>query len=70
MGLAARDFNIPVWEKLTLTFDEAAAYSGIGLNKLREITTFDNCEFVLVIGRRKLIKRVPFEKYIESAFSI
>ena len=25
--------EIPVWEKLNLSFEEAAAYSGIGINK-------------------------------------
>ena len=29
---------IPIWEKSNLTLEEAAAYSNIGINKLREIT--------------------------------
>lgn len=27
--------TIPLWEKSNLTLEEAAAYSGIGINKLR-----------------------------------
>ena len=31
--------EVPIWEKANLTIDEAAAYFGIGTNKLREITS-------------------------------
>ncbi len=27
--------EVPIWEKSNLTLDEAAAYSGIGINRLR-----------------------------------
>ena len=30
--------EVPIWEKSNLTLEEAAAYSGIGTGKLREIT--------------------------------
>ena len=30
--------EIPIWEKSNLTLEEAAAYSGIGINKLRKLT--------------------------------
>ena len=29
--------EVPIWEKSNLTLEEAAAYYGIGVNKLREI---------------------------------
>ena len=29
--------TVPIWEKSNLTLKEAAAYSGIGVNKLREL---------------------------------
>ena len=47
--------QIPIWEKSNLTLEEAAAYSGIGINKLRQLTDDDNCEFVLWIGTKRLI---------------
>ena len=31
-------YEVPIWEKYCLTLDEAAAYFGIGINKLREMT--------------------------------
>ena len=62
--------SVPIWEKLNLTLEEAAAYSGIGINKLREITNDDNCNFTWYIGSRRLIKRKQFEKYLEKMFII
>jgi excisionase family DNA binding protein len=64
------DKTIPVWEKANLTLEEAADYSGIGVNKLRKMSNEKNCTFVLWNGSKRLIKRKPFEKYIESAYSI
>ncbi len=63
-------YEIPIWEKSNLTLVEAAAYSGIGINKIRNITNEDNCDFVLWIGTKRLIKRRLFDEYIEKQFSI
>lgn len=62
--------EIPIWEKSNLTLDEAAAYTGIGINKLRELTNNENCNFVLWVGKKRLIKKRLFEKYLEDAYSI
>ena len=62
--------EVPIWEKSNLTLEEAAAYSGIGINKLREITNDENCKFVLWVGSKRLIKRRLFDTYIEQAFSM
>ena len=62
--------DVPIWEKSNLTLEEAAAYSGIGINKLREITNEDKCKFVLWVGNKRLIKRRLFDCYIEQAYSI
>jgi len=62
--------EVPIWEKSNLTLEEAAAYSGIGINKLREITNEKNCKFVLWVGNKRLIKRRLLDAYIEKAFSI
>ena len=37
---------VPIWEKVTLTVEEAAEYSGIGRNKIRELTDKPFCTFV------------------------
>lgn len=62
--------SVPVWEKSNLTLEEAAAYSNIGINKLREITNSKKCDFVLWVGNKRLIKRKLFDKFIESMYSI
>ena len=71
-GLASARWReqVPIWEKSNLTLEEAAAYSGIGINKLREITNEDKCKFVLWVGNKRLIKRRLFDCYIEQAYSI
>ena len=68
----ARNFmkEVPIWEKSNLTLEEAAAYSGIGINKLRQMTDDENCEFVLWIGNKRLIKRRKLDEYIEKMYSV
>jgi len=63
-------YEVPIWEKSNLTLEKAAAYSRIGINKLREISNDEKCKFVLWIGNKRLIKRKPFDAYIEQAYSI
>lgn len=62
--------EVPIWKKSNLTVEEAAAYSGIGMNKLRELTDDSNCQFVLWVGTKRLIKRQKLDEYIEKAYSI
>ena len=62
--------DVPIWEKNTLTLEEAAAYFGIGINKLRDMSNDENCPFVLWNGSKRLIKRKALEKYLESSYSI
>ncbi|MBQ3164899.1 MAG: hypothetical protein IJC02_10275 [Lachnospiraceae bacterium] len=61
---ADETFNVPIWNKVMLTKEEAAAYSHIGINKLEEILKVSNCPFVLYVGKKKLIKRTEFERYL------
>ncbi len=63
-------FDIPVWHKLNLTIEEAAAYSNIGIHRLYELTEQEDCPFVLWIGSRRVIKRKSFDEYIEKMSSI
>ncbi len=62
--------EVPIWEKSNLSLEEAAAYSGIGVNKLRELTNEKNCCFVLWVSNKRLIKRRLFDQYIEQEYSI
>ena len=58
--------TVPISEKMNLTVEEAAAYSNIGENRLRELIKQRDCNFVLVVGKKTLIKRKKFENYIEN----
>ena len=62
--------EVPVWEKANLTLEEAAAYSNIGINRLRELSDGDQCPFVLFVGNKRLIKRKQFDAYLAEAYSI
>ena len=62
--------EVPIWEKSNISLEEASAYSGIGINKLRELTNAKDCRFVLWVGNKRLIKRRLFDQYIEQEYSI
>lgn len=62
--------EVPIWEKSNLTLEEAAAYFGIGVNKLRELTDDKNCRFVIWCGRKRLIKRKALDEYLKNIYSI
>lgn len=62
--------DIPIWEKLNLTIEEASLYSNIGLNKLRTMANAPSCPFSLYNGKRVLIKRKAFEQYLEKVSEI
>lgn len=65
-----RILTVPLWIKPYLTIEEAAEYTGIGRDKLYEMTSIANCPFVLWVGNRRLIKRRIFDEYIEQMYSI
>lgn len=62
--------EVPIWEKSNLSLEEAAAYSGIGINKLRALTNEKDCRFVLWVGNKRLVKRRLFDQFIEQMYSI
>ena len=52
--------EVPIYQKQNLTIEEAAVYSNIGRNKLRQLTD----------DEKWLIKRKQFDEFIEKAYSI
>ena len=56
--------EVPIWEKHLLTIDEAALYTNIGQNKISDLLRKPSCTFVLYVGKKKLVKRQEFEKYL------
>lgn len=62
--------NIPAWEKACLTMREAAEYSNIGEKKIRSIVKNQECDFVLKVGAKTLIKRKPFERFLDQSYQL
>ena len=60
--------EVPIWEKYTLSIEEAADYFRIGQKRLRQMVA-DNpaAEYILMNGNRVQIKRKLFEQYIDTA---
>ncbi len=57
-------------KKCLLTLEEAVIYTGLGKQKLRDISNAENCEFVLWNGTKRMFKREKLKLYLENAFSI
>ena len=58
---------ILIWEKYTLTIDEAAKYFRIGEKKLRKLAEENkDANWVIMNGNRIQIKRRLFEKIIDE----
>lgn len=61
---------VPIWRKELLTLEEAAEYTGLGLQKLRDLSNEDDCDFVLWNHTKRMFKRRKLEQYIETLYSI
>ena len=65
------NFDVPIWEKYTLTIEEASKYFRIGENKLRKLAEENlSSNWVLLNGNRIQIKRRQFEKMIDTVDTI
>ncbi len=62
--------EIKLENKCLLTIEEAALYTGLGQNKLRDISNGDNCDFVLWNGAKRMFKREKLKDYLYNAYSI
>lgn len=58
--------QVPIWEKYALTLDEAASYTNIGINTLRELANNPHNNFVLYVGKKRLLKRKLLEEYLNQ----
>ena len=61
---------VPLNEKWLLTINEAAAYFGVGINRISSLALQDGCKFVLFVGSKKLIKRKKFEQFLDEQYAI
>ena len=59
--------DVPIWEKYTLSIEEASRYFRIGGKKLRRLAEGNlDSGWVIVNGNRIQIKRKQFEKIIDT----
>ncbi len=65
-----RKREVPIWERSLLTINEAADYTGIGVNKLRRLAEKRNSNLVIWVGSRKMFKRRKLDEYLDNAVSI
>ena len=63
--------DVPIWEKYTLTIEEASKYFRIGEKKLRKLAEENiGAKWVIMNGNRIQIKRKQFEKIIDTLDTI
>lgn len=63
--------DIPIWERYTLTIEEASKYFRIGENKLRRLAEENkNANWLIMNGNRIQIKRKQFGKIIDTLDAI
>lgn len=62
--------NIPLDQKALLTLKEASVYTGIGINKLRDMSNERNCDYVLFVGRKRMFKREALLRFLEQSYSV
>ncbi len=62
--------KVEIKDKILLTIEEAAAYSGISKTVLRDRINESNYDFILKNGTKTMIKRKGLEQYLESVDAI
>ena len=61
---------VPLCKKWLLSIEEAAAYFGVGQNRLAKLASQDGCKFVVFVGNTKRIKRKKFEEFLDEQYAI
>lgn len=62
--------EIPIYQKLNLTIEEAAAYSNIGTTTLRKRIKTDKTIMpaIIYVGNKVLLKRCEFEQWNQKQY--
>lgn len=58
--------KVEIKDKINLTIAEASEYSNIGETTIRNLLKHKKCPFLLKVGKKQLIKRKEFEKYLQE----
>lgn len=65
-AIEERKLDLPIWERKVITCEEAAAYSGIGIKRIRKMALTKGCNFSISNGTQILINREKFDKYMDK----
>ncbi len=68
--LKKESINVPIWEKYALSVEEAAEYTGLGVNKIRTMSNSEKCPFVIWNGNKRMLKRQALTNFLETQYSI
>jgi excisionase family DNA binding protein len=67
MSRSTQRTDIPIYQRYSITVDEAVAYFMIGENRLRELVKSDRyADYLLWVGTTVRIKREQFEKFLDK----
>ena len=62
--------EVPICERSLLTINEASDYTGIGVNKLRQLAEETEGKLTLWVGSKRMFKRKKLDEYLEEETSI
>lgn len=62
--------DFPIWEKKCLTIEEAAAYSGIGTDRIKNLLKKKDCPFRISQSNKLMIMREKFDEYMDKVTSL
>ena len=57
-------------DKTVINIFEAAAYTGIGINRLAKLEKVKNCDFIIYRGAERLFIREKLATYLEKQYAI
>ena len=68
--LMEKRHKVRLVDKTVINIFEAAAYTGIGINRLAKLDKVKNCDFVIYRGSERLFIREKLAAYLEKQYAI
>ncbi len=57
-------------KQYTMSLQAASQWSGIGINRLRDIVKEERCPFLLTVGRTKLVHILKFKQWLDERWAV
>lgn len=68
--MANERIEVPLWKRFLLTVEETSSLTGIGRNRLYELSLNEAEDCVVWVGSRRLFKRRKFEEFLMNVSSL